>query len=642
MKSLFNASRLRVVLIASVAVLLATLELASVFPDVSTPLERLELGARDTMIRIGGVRQPSPDIIIVAIDDASFAGTGYQWPWPRTYLAQIVDAVNKGGAQVVALDIFLSQPDRDPAGDAALAKALSESPFAVLDLQILDTPVLNGSVVVAHTSEIRNPQSVYLNIQDGLGIASIFQDKDAITRRVQAFQYSASDQHTYYSWALEVARLYAGAPSPTMPTPSSVMIGNLRVPLDNKGNLLVNFAGPAGTYQTYSAYQVGLGDVLEMDPNAFKDKIVLIGATTVTLHDVYATPFSARQPTPGVEVVANAIDTIISSKFLRVTPPWFSILIIVLSALLAAVIVRIQHPIQTLGVMAACMVAYALIAYFAFKLGGLFIPIVGPQLMLFLGVVLPTLEQGVSQEREKRRVRNLFTRFISPEMVDQLIATQDITSLNKRADVSILFSDIRGFTTLSEKLPPEEVVALLNPYLEAMTRIIDNFGGTVDKYEGDAIIAFFGEPVVHEDHALRAVRTAVEMRKALVMLHQRWEKEGRPYHIEVGIGINSGEVFVGLLGSAQRINYTIIGDNANLASRLQDLTKTYQWPILISESTYQQVKDEFDVEQADAVIVKGRTGTINIYRLLGRKNAPKAERIQPWDAETVSMIQPAG
>jgi adenylate cyclase len=253
-----------------------------------------------------------------------------------------------------------------------------------------------------------------------------------------------------------------------------------------------------------------------------------------------------------------------------------------------------------------------------------------PELTLFLVSVLPTLEQALSQEMEKRRVRNLFTRFISPEMVDQLIATRDINSLNKRSDVTVLFSDIRGFTTLSEKLSPEDVVALLNPYLEAMTKIIHKNGGTVDKYEGDAIVAFFGEPVPYADHAARAVRTAVEMLKELGTLSERWQKEGRAVQkFDIGVGINSGEVFVGLVGSAQRINYTIIGDNANLAARLQDLTKKYVWPIIISESTYQQLKGEFEVEFADSVVVKGKTEPVNIYKVTARVGVRK-EKVVGW------------
>jgi adenylate cyclase len=170
----------------------------------------------------------------------------------------------------------------------------------------------------------------------------------------------------------------------------------------------------------------------------------------------------------------------------------------------------------------------------------------------------------------------------------------------------------------------------LNPYLEAMTEVILQHGGTVDKYEGDAIVAFFGEPVAYADHALRAVHAAVDMRKALDELKKRWEKQRTPHpNLEMGIGIHTGEVFVGLLGSAQRINYTVIGDAANLASRLQDLTKTYQWPILISESTHLQVEQEFEAEFVDSVLVKGKTEPVNTYKLLGRKGS-KSDQVRGW------------
>ncbi|MGA7192281.1 MAG: adenylate/guanylate cyclase domain-containing protein [Anaerolineales bacterium] len=625
-----NISRFRVILIVITAIILMALEFASNLPNVSTPLESLELGARDTLMRVRGVRPTSGNIVIVAIDDASFQWTKYEWPWPRAYLAQIVDAVNKGGARVVGVDIFLTEAGNDAGGDAALAQALSQSPSSVSDLQIFRDPQ-QGTV------SLSLPIEPYRNVLKAMGITSLIQDKDAVTRSIQG--YDTYGDQVYYNWAFQVASQYLKVPPPSSIDQNGLTFNGHQVPLHN-GSLLVNYNGPAGTYPTYSAYQVALGDVLQENPNAFKDKIVLIGATTITLHDVYATPFSAQQPMPGVEVVANAVDTIINGNYLRETPPWVALLIIIVMAILASFISRIQRPSLTILLMALGMILYEVIAYATFIAKGLYIPTVTPQLMLFLGVVLPTLEQSVSQELEKRRVRNLFSRFISPEMVDQLIQTQDINSLNKRANLSILFSDIRGFTTLSEKLSPEEVVSVLNPYLEAMTQVIEKFGGTVDKYEGDAIVAFFGEPVVHEDHALRAVQTAVEMRRALTELHQIWEKQGRPFRIEIGIGINSGEVFVGLLGSAQRINYTIIGDNANLASRLQDLTKTYQWPILISGSTYDQVKDEFEAELADSVVVKGRSEAVKVYKLMGRRNATESERIQPWDAETITKIKP--
>jgi adenylate cyclase len=303
---------------------------------------------------------------------------------------------------------------------------------------------------------------------------------------------------------------------------------------------------------------------------------------------------------------------------------------ILLAALLAALISRSKQPTLTIVFLVVAMLGYFAVVTFSFIRFRYILPSIAPQAMLFLGVVLPTLEQAVSQELEKRRVRSLFSRFISPEMVDQMMSTRDLNSLNKRSDISILFSDIRGFTTLSEKLPPEDVVALLNPYLEAMSKVIYKHHGTVDKYEGDAILAFFGEPVPFKDHAVRALRASLDMRVALDELKKQWEREGRPTHIEMGIGINSGDVFVGLLGSEQRINYTVIGDNVNLASRLQDLTKTYAWPILISESTYEQVKDEFDAEFVDAVTVKGKTKPVNVYKVIGRKGTPKEEQLQSW------------
>jgi adenylate cyclase len=630
MKPSATASRFRVILIVTTAIVLMALEFASILSNVSNPIESLELGARDTMMRVRGVRPTSGDIVIVAIDDDSFNYTGYQWPWPRSYLAQIVDEINKGGARVVGLDILLTEAGRDAGGDAALAKSLSQSPASVSDMEVI-RPQPNMISLSLPIEPIRSSLKA-------VGITTVIQDTDAVTRNIQA--YDSFQEQVYYNWAFQVASQYLKTPPPTNPGTNGLTFNNQQVPL-HKGLLLVNYNGPARTYPTYSAYQVALGDILQENPNAFKDKIVLIGATTITLHDVYATPFSAQQPTPGVEIVANAIDTLINGDYLQDTPPWVGLLIIIIMAILASQISRIQRPSLTIFIMVSVMIIYAGITYLLFLIKGLYIPTVAPQLMVFLGVVLPTLEQSVSQELEKRRVRNLFSRFISPEMVNQLIETQDINSLNKRANLSILFSDIRGFTTLSEKLSPEEVVSVLNPYLEAMTKVIEKFGGTVDKYEGDAIVAFFGEPVVHEDHALRAVRTAVDMRKSLAELHQMWEKQGRPYRIEIGIGINSGEVFVGLLGSAQRINYTIIGDNANLAARLQDLTKTYQWPILISQSTYDQVKDEFEAELADSVIVKGRSEAVNVYKLTGARNAATAaDRIQPWDERTISIIKP--
>ena len=613
---------LRLALLLGTVAILLVVQIAALLPGVTTPIERIEYSARDVLMRLRGAQNPSGDIVIVAIDDDSFNWTGYQWPWPRSYLAEIVDQVNKGGGKVVGVDIFLFEQDPQSANDEAFSSSLGKSPASVSVIQVFDNKVDNQTV-----STLLKPIASYREVLDGMGVTAFTRDEDAIVRSVQA--YDIYDDEIYYHWAFEVASLYLGVDAPSNPTNTSVKFNGQTIPLRG-GQLLVNFAGPSGTYPTYHAAYVHDGLTLEENPDAFRNKIVLIGATTVTLQDIYPTPFSAQVPTPGVEIVASTIDTLISGQYLTEAPPWVALALTILATFIAASISRSKRPTFTVLMLIGVMAGYAIAGAILFVRARYILPIVAPQIMLFLGVVLPTLEQAVSQELEKRRVRSLFSRFISPEMVDQMMTTQDLNSLNKRADVSIIFSDIRGFTTLSEKLSPEDVVALLNPYLEAMSNVIYKHGGTVDKYEGDAIIAFFGEPVPFKDHAVRALRASLDMRKALEDLRNQWEKEGRPNQIEMGIGINSGEVFVGLLGSAQRINYTVIGDNANLASRLQDLTKTYAWPILISESTYQQVKDEFDTELADAVVVKGKTKPVNVYKVIGRKGAPKSEQLQSW------------
>ncbi len=613
---------LRLALLLGTVALVFLIQIAALLPNVTTPLERIEYSIRDVLMRLHGTQETPSNIAIVAIDDFSFNWTGLQWPWSRSYLAEIVDQINAGGGQVVGVDILLFEPDADSANDQAFADALGRVPSAVTVVQIFKDPVDNFTV-----STLSPPLPIYQPVLDGSGITAFTRDEDAIIRSVQA--YDTYNQKEYYHWAFEIARLYLGVEAPSNPTSASVQFNGQSVPL-RSGQLLINFAGPAKTYPTYSASNVHDGITLEENPDAFRGKIVLIGATTVTMQDVYPTPFSAQVPTAGVEIVANTVDTLISGQYLREAPPWVALIITLIAALLAALISRSKQPSLTITLLVAAMLGYLAVVFVFFLKFRYILPTMIPQIMLFLGVVLPTLEQAVSQELEKRRVRNLFSRFISPEMVDQMMATQDLNSLNKRSDISIIFSDIRGFTTLSERLSPEDVVALLNPYLEAMSKVIYKHGGTVDKYEGDAIIAFFGEPVPFKDHAVRALRASLDMRIALDELRRQWEKEGRPNQIEMGIGINSGDVFVGLLGSAQRINYTVIGDNANLASRLQDLTKTYAWPILISESTYQQVKDEFEAEFADAVTVKGKTKPVNVYKVIGRKGAPKSEQLQSW------------
>ncbi|MFZ5908440.1 MAG: CHASE2 domain-containing protein [Chloroflexota bacterium] len=604
-------------LLLALALLLLLLELSAILPNWASPLERGDYAIRDLFLRLNPV-EPHPQIVIAAIDDFSLAWNAARWPWPRRDLAEIVDWLNAAGARAVGVDIFLFEPDSDPQGDLALAEALERAELSVGVLQVAYDASLG-------TKTLNLPIPLYRQAFDGLGITAIRVDKDAVLRSVQVCD--SFDKQVFSHWAFELARRLRQAEPPSQVSSNSLLFDGRRVPLQ-RGRMLIPYAGPAGTYPYYSAARIPLGDY---PAEAFRGKIVLLGATSNSLQDTYPTPFSASRPMPGVEVVANVLAAVLEENYLQMAPGWVNLLVIGWMALLAAWLGRLRSPARMLAGMLAGMLLYALVVLFVFARFHLFLPVAGGEVMLFLGVVLPGLEQAITQEREKARIRRLFSRFIAPAMVEQLLEAPHLESLNKRADLTILFSDIRGFTSLSERLSPEQVVALLNPYLAKMTEIIHKHGGTVDKYEGDAILAFFGEPLPLPDHPLRAARAALEMRLALDGLVARWRAQGiAPERFEIGIGLNCGEVFVGLLGSEQRINYTVIGDHVNLAARIQDLTKIYAWPVLMSEAVYRRVEAEFECEFVAETLVKGKHEPIRLYKLIGLRGAAGDARLQAY------------
>ncbi|MDH5507904.1 MAG: CHASE2 domain-containing protein, partial [Anaerolineae bacterium] len=275
----YSASRRHLLLILVVAATLILAEVMANFPDISSPIERMELAARDTSFRLRGKRIPEEDIVIVAIDDASLGWVDEHWPWPRRYLADIINWLNNAGARVIALDVFLFDASPDPADDQALVEALRNSRASVSVNQIFGIPTLM-------THEM--PEDIYLDVLDGFGITEVKRDDDAIVRGISA--YKSFRNETYYNWAFEIASLYLGVPSPSSPSAAGVEFNGEIVPLNNQGVLLLNYAGPAKTYDTVSAAFVPLNDY---PPELFQNKIVLIGASSETLQDIYPTPFSA-------------------------------------------------------------------------------------------------------------------------------------------------------------------------------------------------------------------------------------------------------------------------------------------------------------------------------------------------------------
>lgn len=595
--------RILLMLVGIVLLLLAD-RLVSNRLDWPTPVERLQLNLMDTAMRLRGTRVPAGQVVIVAIDDRSFDYTGYHWPWPRAYLAEIIKFLDASGARVIGLDVLLFGADPDPQGDKALADAIAQAGNVVA--------VMNISRA-AGTEMLELPVDPYPQVLAGMGIAGIQADKDAIIRRVQAYDYSAYDESNHLNWGLEVARLSLGLQPASQVSADRLSFAGLDIPLQD-GRLLVDYSGPPGTFSYYPAFQVVLGD---FPAETFKDKIVLIGSTSVTLQDVHPMPLSTQKRMPGVEVIANLVEMVLAGRFRVAAPITVDVLLLVGMALFAWLVDRRRKPGSAILIMLGAMLVLAVTWFLLITRLNWQFELASQELMLLLGISIPSFDQSIHMELERRRLQKLFGQFVAPEIISQMMNVPEASQLNKRANLTILFSDIRNFTSLSEKLSPDEVIGILNPYLEAMTSVIHRNGGTVDKYIGDAIVAFFGEPVPFPDHAVRAVRTALEMRRELEKLRQAWRRDGRFEGVfEIGIGIHTGDVFVGMIGSQQRLSYTVIGDVVNVASRLQDQTKLHGCPILLSGQVNELVTDQFVTEFVAEGLLKGKQETVRMYKVV--------------------------
>ena len=396
---------------------------------------------------------------------------------------------------------------------------------------------------------------------------------------------------------------------------SLLAIGNRRIPVNESGRLLINYYGPPKTFKTYSFIDVLTGKV---PPKVFKDKIVLVGATAIGIYDLRNTPFGTNFP--GIEIHANVIGNIITNNFLY-RPAWMLLVdlgIIVILGLLLGLILSPLTALWNLIVAVVFWIGYNFLAQWFFESKHLWISSLYPNLTVFLVFTGVVVFKYLTEEKSKKEIKSAFKQYVSPHVVDEIIKDPSRLTLGgERREVTVMFSDIRGFTSISETLSPTELVTLLNSYLTPMTEIVLKYDGTVDKFIGDAIMAFFGAPLELKDHANRACYVAINMIERLKELNEEWSKKGWP-EIRIGIGINSGEVAVGNMGSQSRFDYTVMGDNVNLASRLEGTNKVYGTSIIISEFTYQRIeRNEILCRELDFVRVKGKKKPVRIYEVIG-------------------------
>ena len=402
----------------------------------------------------------------------------------------------------------------------------------------------------------------------------------------------------------------------------SVQFGAHNLPTDGNNTVLVNYAGPYGTYAQFS-----LADVLDgtVPPDSFRGKIVLVGATALGVGDICSTPFSQGDAAyMGVEFHANTVDNLLhvgepAASFLRrgSRQKLVDVAFTLLFGLGMGLVFSRSRPQHSTVFAILALLVFAVTVYQGFVRLGWWLSFVVPASVLVVNYAGVTSCRMIFEEREKRKIRKVFSQYISPGVI-QLMERDPGKYLRvggELKELTIMFSDIRSFTSVSEGMTPDELVSLLNEYLGAMTELVFQQQGTLDKYIGDALMAFWGSPYPQSDHASRACGCALSMRSRLLELNRKWKTEGRK-QLSIGVGINTGPVNVGNIGSVQRLSWTVMGDNVNLASRLEGLNKEYRSEIVISESTYRQVRDQYVCRELDQIRVKGKQQAVGIYELL--------------------------
>ncbi|MFH1621302.1 MAG: adenylate/guanylate cyclase domain-containing protein [Patescibacteria group bacterium] len=543
-------------------------------------------------------RASDPSITIVAIDDASITQLG-RWPWPRNIHADLIKKLKDAGASVIGYDVNFPESSNSD-DDEALAEFLKDAGNVVLPIEL--KLIFKDGQYVYDESQVLAPIPLLSFAALSTGHSNTPPDTDGIVRRIPLYVRATGQDGSYIpSFSGEVYKYAAG---------SDRVI--LDAPKDSGGRMLISFPDrPFNSFQTISAVDI-LRD--RADLSRIKNGVVFVGATASDLHDSNMVPTSGGVPMPGVEIHASIFDTLQGQHFLKEVSRSILALIIILLGALIGFFVAMFRARYNLPLSIILWITFVIIAFAMFDRGKI-IDVVWPSLAIIFSYAGVTLERRISADREKRKMKAAFSRYVSASVVESILKNPDKLKLGgEKREMSVLFSDIRGFTSISEGLTPEKLVELLNRYLGRMTDIVFKHEGVLDKYIGDAVMAFWNAPLNQEDHALRAVATGLAMRENLQEMNA--QRVFGDIEIKIGIGINSGDMVVGNIGGDARFEYTVIGDNVNLASRLESLTKEYGVWVLVTEFTRAKLKDEYLLRRLDKVAVKGKKEPVMIFEVL--------------------------
>jgi adenylate cyclase len=588
-----------------------------------------------------------PDVVLVMVDGKSLSGRfGYYDPLPRRYLAELVDTLSTHGAKVIALDVALLEKNEalDPGGDVSLHEAIHRAgSVASVSAYELDE---------AGQIRLRTPHPYFLEVLQGTGFANLEVSSVgglATVRSVKPFVQLAPDSAvpSFSTLIFCLARGIEVGKHLSAQIHRTHVEGIADIPLE-RGSMLINFVGPPpvwhknidgtwtqqkeGRIVTYKSTAVTDGSMTL--PGAFEGKVVFVGSFSEFSLDQFLTPYSGPlfdyEPMRGAEVHANAFLTLLYNRQISVLGGiWSAGLLLILAAISVLVTSRFGL-FGTLSSIAAILLIVWAAGYVCFAGSNLWIPVVSMSATVFLSYVSSTVYYALTEKKERKRITGMFGQYVDERVVDQLIEHPEMSKIGgANREVTLLFSDLKGFTTLSERLGPENIVKLMNIYLTEMTDIIHRNEGTIDKFIGDSIMAFWGAPVPNGDAAYLACLSALQMQARLGDMKDRWKEFG---DVEVfqRIGLNTGVCIIGNVGSARKTNYTALGDSVNLASRLEGVNKRYGTGILISGSTRSLVADRCLLREIEEVIVQGRNEPVKVFELRGLCDGQASQREQPF------------
>lgn len=577
----------------------------------------------DWTMKVRGKRAPDPQIVIVDINDDSrnFIGKNIS-QWERRLYGEVINKLSDAGAKIIGVDIIFSSPSIYGEDD---------------DRTLIDAIENAGNVFLAgyfSSMGLSKPMDLFLEGSAGLGVININPDADGKVRKLQMV-YGVLDDSGKVNYIPAFSLLLAGAflfgdkediPPMDFSENSVLKWGDIRVDLMD-GSMFVNFLGGKGSFKYIHFHDVYSG---RFNKDDVKDKIVIIGNTSYLFHDYYPVPFSGwfkrnkreiqvmvEDSMPGVEIHAHALSNILRSEMVKKQSASFETMLIFLSGIIAGILFIILRVPGWVSFLIFIVLLFGFWAsdYFLLASRNVYLSQF-PIMCLFSTTFITGLGyHRFIERREKRAIRETFGRYMSPQIVNEILKNPALVKPGGvKKELTILFSDIRDFTSISEKMPPDSLVEMLNAYFTQMTEIIFSNKGIIDKFIGDAIMAFFGAPVEDPEHAVNACRCALQMVEKLDRFNKENAHRGWP-EIRTGIGINTDVVVMGNMGSESRMDFTVIGDGVNLASRVEGLTKDYKVPIVISENTAKKVKGNFELIPLGDVKVKGKEIPVKVYTI---------------------------